>query len=73
MHTCKNCRHFSSDSILVEGYGHCALMGDGNDFDFYDAESKNLAPTDRCYGWDYEGYRAGTYVGKDFGCIHWEK
>jgi hypothetical protein len=28
---------------------------------------------DKCYGWDYESYRAGVYVGPKFGCIHWEK
>lgn len=27
----------------------------------------------KAYGWDYESYRAGVYVGPKFGCIHWVK
>ena len=46
--------------------GSCALMGDSNDH-------PNRVEADRAAGWDYEGYRAGVYVGPKFGCIHWAK
>ena len=72
MHTCKNCSNFSAEE-LYKTFGYCLLMGDSNDFEFYKDDAENKPSTDRCYGWDYEGYSAGTYVGKDFGCIHWEK
>jgi len=45
--------------------GRCALMVDSNDVEEREP--------DKCYGWDYKGYRAGVYVGPKFGCIHWEK
>jgi hypothetical protein len=73
MHTCKTCRNFVTDELIDKSFGTCLLMGDANDYDFY-SDKTTLKPwTDRCYGWDYESYKAGTYVGENFGCIHWEK
>lgn len=70
MNTCKNCKQFNADDFYV-GFGDCSLMQDANGFLF---QPKNrTAELDRCYGWDYEGYSAGVYVGQNFGCIHWEK
>ena len=70
MNTCKTCRNFCADSTYV-GFGSCLLMGDANEF--YFTPKERTAELDRCYGWDIESYRAGTYVGENFGCIHWEK
>lgn len=58
--TCDKCARFT-------GGEDCALMGDSND-----VRGSGRLP-DRAYGWDYEGYRAGVYVGPKFGCIHWIK
>jgi len=57
-HTCDKCAHYTARDE------YCDLMGDFND--------EPNGP-DRCAGWDYEGYRAGVYVGPKFGCIHWMK
>lgn len=64
--TCDKCAHYSPpDNWRSDpNQGDCALMGDSND---------GLNAPDKVQGWDYEGYRAGTYVGPKFGCIHWEK
>lgn len=70
MNTCEGCKNFSADDLYI-GFGECLLMGDYNRFKFMPKD--RTAELDRCYGWDYEGYSAGVYVGKDFGCIHWEK
>jgi hypothetical protein len=60
---CKTCKDFEpSDSD--KGFGNCALMGDSNE---------GMTNDTRAYGWDYEGYAAGVYVGENFGCIHWLK
>jgi hypothetical protein len=74
MNTCDQCKHWSTDadiwknSKFHEQYkeqGECALFGDSNDFE--------IPPrNDVCYGWDYEGYKAGVTVMAKFGCIHWE-
>lgn len=64
--TCSKCAHFGTEDI-PDGWGTCALTLDSNDY------TVASAPTDRIYGWDYEGYMSGAYVGKDFGCIHWTK
>lgn len=69
-HTCDKCKHYTPPSqTMVKHYpndandGACSMMGDSNDVE--------VTEPDRCYGWDYEGYRAGVYVGPKFGCIHW--
>ena len=63
--TCDKCKHYTPSKYEAVN-GECALMGDIND-------ERNHTTTDRCYGWDYEGYRAGVYVGPKFGCLHWVK
>lgn len=60
---CKHCDHFEPDSTFP-GFGSCALTLDFND---------GMSDTNLAYGWDYEGYMAGVYVGEQFGCIHWRK
>ena len=60
--TCKNCAHFIKALAIEDDFGGCALLGDAND---------GMTDNTRAYGWDYEGYRAGAYVGINFGCIHW--
>lgn len=61
--TCDKCSHFGLDGR--NGHGNCALMEDSSDVAEWSL--------DRVYTWDYEGYRAGNYVGPKFGCIHWVK
>lgn len=76
MDTCSTCRNFVRDIDVAEkGFGSCLFMQDANDFNFYDfTDFENQQPsTDRCYGWDFESYKAGVHVGENFGCIHWEK
>lgn len=70
MDTCKTCRNFRADDLYV-GFGDCLMMGDANKFNFMPKD--RTAELDRCYGWDYESFSAGTHVGENFGCIHWEK
>ena len=70
MNTCKDCKHLEADTLYI-GFGYCGKMGDSNHFKFHPKD--RTAELDKCYGWDYEGYSAGTYVGENFGCIHWEK
>ena len=60
-HTCDKCRQYK----VYLGYGECDLMQDSNNC--------TVMQPDKAYGWDYEGYRAGVYVGPKFGCIHWLK
>jgi hypothetical protein len=62
--TCDKCEHYTPDKSEVV-FGECALMGDCNE--------EGTPDNTRAYGWDYEGYSAGVYVGKKFGCIHWAK
>ncbi len=63
---CKTCKHYQPADQEWQGLwqGSCALMKDAN---------TGMDPKihDRVYGWDCEGYVAGTYVGPEFGCIHW--
>ena len=66
---CGSCRHFTQDSC-DEHVGNCDLTLDYNRYFVMDGPSRS--PDDRILGWDYEGYVAGAYVGKNFGCIHWE-
>lgn len=61
MKTCNKCKHFKP-SDYDKGFGDCALMGDCNE---------GMTDDTRAYGWDYESYSAGVYVGENFGCIHW--
>ena len=61
--TCDKCEHYTPDKSEVV-FGDCALMGDSND---------GTPDSTRAYGWDYEGYSAGVYVGAKFGCINWTK
>ena len=70
MKTCKDCKNFNADDLYV-GFGDCSLMEDSNKFLFQ--PKSRTAKLDRCYGWDYEGYVAGVYVGENFGCIHWKE
>lgn len=70
MNTCKDCANFISET-LYDGFGQCDKMEDANHFSFVPED--RTAELDKCYGWDYESYSAGTYVGENFGCIHWEK
>ena len=64
--TCDKCKHYSlNDPVKYPLDGDCALMDDVNDIE--------VRVADRCYGWDYAGYRAGVYVGPKFGCIHWQR
>ena len=60
---CGRCAYFAPDE-QYEGFGSCAMTLDSND---------GMAATNLAYGWDYDGYMSGVYVGKDFGCIHWTK
>lgn len=72
--TCDKCEHYMKDD-MYQNKGSCSQMGDANDLSF-DAVSKMMGDktTDcKAYGWDYESYRAGVYVGPKFGCIHWVK
>lgn len=62
MSTCKTCKHFKPNDLMEDKFGDCALMGDSNE---------GMADNTRAYGWDYESYSAGVYVGENFGCIHW--
>lgn len=72
MNTCNKCQHFEQIN-LYKNFGQCALMGDSNELKHdYDTEKLDGDDT-RAYGWDYEGYAAGVYVGQKFGCIHWLK
>lgn len=67
--TCDKCQYYAASTASTGAYefaGSCALMGDSNDRDPRCGESEVT-------GWDYEGYRAGVYVGPKFGCIHWSK
>ena len=64
--TCDKCKQYNQHSIH-DKHGSCALIADINDV------GERALSTDKAYAWDYEGYRAGTYVGIKFGCIHWEK
>ena len=68
MNTCKNCKNYHPDDLYI-GFGECSLMGDANDYSFMVGVVPYASKT-RCYGWDYEGNRAGCYVGEDFGCNH---
>jgi hypothetical protein len=61
--TCSKCEHYTLEEYR-EGFGDCALMGDANE---------GVTDNTHAYGWDYEGYSAGVYVGEKFGCIHWVK
>jgi hypothetical protein len=61
--TCDKCEHYTPNQSEVV-FGECALMGDCNE---------GTPDNTRAYGWDYEGYSAGVYVGTKFGCIHWTK
>ena len=60
---CGKCENYTP-SKWDEGFGDCDLMDDAND---------GKPDNTRAYGWDYEGYSAGVYVGVNFGCIHWMK
>ena len=63
MKTCDKCAYYEQPPKFCSRHeGSCKLMGDSNNRD---------NDIDRCSGWDYEGYRAGVYVGPKFGCIHW--
>ena len=64
--TCDRCKYYIPPTPRYLGDKNnewtCALMGDSN---------TDRNGVDSCAGWDYEGYRAGVYVGPKFGCIHW--
>ena len=62
--TCDKCIEYTPGKSAVYE-GSCAQMGDANDY--------RGGEINKCNGWDYEGYRAGVYVGPKFGCIHWTK
>lgn len=66
--TCDRCAHYTpAESYMIRKHaGACALIGDTND-------DHEAPAADRVAGWDYEGYRAGAYVGPKFGCIHFTK
>jgi len=69
---CGKCEHYTPN--YPAGFGDCALMGDFNEHPFdYSTDTRTGMQTNRAYGWDYEGYSAGVYVGVNFGCIHWMK
>lgn len=66
---CKNCKHYVAPrgDDKKDDLGECNC----NKF-FYD--NNELRPlNDKLEYWDYEGYSAGFYVGKNFGCIHFNK
>lgn len=68
--TCDKCEHFTPNPTYTN-LGDCALMGDSND-EKYSHKTKRLGTTtDKAFGWDYESYQAGVFVGRKFGCIHW--
>lgn len=60
---CEKCKHYTPDRHGRQ-FGDCAKAGDYND---------EGPISDGVVGWDFEGYRAGVYVGPKFGCIHWER
>jgi hypothetical protein len=68
--TCDKCKHYTAPvyyplmSDAEQNQGECGLIGDSN---------KGTPHADRAYGWDYEAYVSGAYVGPKFGCIHWDK
>ena len=62
--TCDRCDHYTPSEYEEVYEGECRMTLDSNDGTPYD---------DRAYGWDYENYHAGVYVGPKFGCIHWMK
>jgi hypothetical protein len=66
---CGSCRHFTQDDC-DKNIGNCDLTLDYNDY--FTTSDLSHTPDDRIFGWDYEGYSAGAYVGVKFGCIHWE-
>ena len=64
MKTCDKCANYKFPEAGDAKYeGACKLMRDNN------ATLTNRL--DICLAWDYEGYRAGVFVGPKFGCIHW--
>jgi len=67
---CKTCKNYSADDMYI-GFGECSLMGDANNYSLMPESNYPKASKARCYGWDYEGYSAGCYVGEEFGCIHY--
>ena len=69
---CANCVEFKPDD-LYRNLGACRLMGDSNELSF-SRETHRLgdeSADDKAHGWDAESYRAGIYVGRSFGCIHY--
>lgn len=66
---CKNYKPADQEHFVIDNFkfaGSCALIGDSND-------QKMIVEENGASGWDWEGYKAGVYVGPKFGCIHWEK
>jgi len=63
--TCETCKYFEPWEGK-EGFGwcHCSL--------FVYAPDEIEGDTRCLYYWDFEEYKAGFCVGKDFGCIHYE-
>lgn len=68
--TCENCKHWEkfTDSSGLRYYGPF-----GNCHSPKMVYCERNMPSDALAYRDYEGYKAGIYTGKDFGCIHWEK
>ena len=70
---CSNCKHFKVN-VHYADVGECDLMGDSNDLARTAAKPNMInADVTKAYGWDYEGYASGVYVGTHFCCLHFER
>ena len=73
LETCEFCRHWEKARNYCTSntnYGRC----DSVKFFYVDyIDEPYKEQTDMLVYSDYEGHSAGFEVGKDFGCIHWEK
>jgi hypothetical protein len=69
---CATCAHFrpADKDYVTPGWGDCRRITD--DGPYYRSRSANRADV-LAQAWDYEGYSAGLYVHRDFGCVHWEQ
>ena len=59
---CRNCIFFRKNE-----YGQMNNDCDSNKFTYHD-----IKESDQLAYWDAESYKAGIYVGEDFGCIHFK-
>lgn len=71
---CGTCKHWQrhTEEYAVK-YRRGANFGECVSAKFmYSGAGVSLEPQlDTLIYWDYEAYKAGFYVGQEFGCIHW--